>query len=123
MQGTAKTSTFSVESLISKESFESRTDGQGSITLPKGPLGSERTRTSPSFTSSITLPRPLSLDGVSAGHSSAFCQTSQSPLSGAAAFAITPRNTDHHSGKPVSRIQSLRIQLCQFIPKLTKFTS
>ena len=95
----AKTSTFSVESLISKESFESRADGHGCISLPRGSLGPEKTRTSPSFTSSITLPRPLTLDGVSAGHTSAFSQTSQSPLSSARTFAISPRSTDHHPGK------------------------
>ena len=95
----AKTSTFSVESLISKESFETRADGHGCISLPRGSLVPEKIRTSPSFTSSITLPRPLTLEGVSAGHTSAFSQTSQSPLSSARTFAISPRNTDHHPGK------------------------
>lgn len=89
----AKTSTFSVESLISKESFaESRTDaGLGCVTLPR-----ERTRTSPTFTSSISIPRPLSLEAVSPGHSSPFSQTSQSPLSSTGTFAISPHNADHH---------------------------
>lgn len=89
----AKTSTFSVESLISKESFaESRSDGGlGCVTLSR-----ERTRTSPSFTSSISIPRPLSLEAVSPGHSSPFSQTSQSPLSSSGTFAISPHNAEHH---------------------------
>ncbi|XP_068715442.1 homeobox even-skipped homolog protein 2-like [Montipora foliosa] len=89
----AKTSTFSVESLISKESFESRTDDHGCVALPR-----ERTRTSPSFTSSITIPRPLSLDAVSPGHCSPFSQSSESPLSSTGAYSISPRSTEHQTG-------------------------
>ena len=95
---TTKSSTFSVESLISKESFEPRVDAHSCITLPRCSLGPERTRTSPSFTNSITIPRPLALEGVSAGHTSAFSQTSQSPLSSGRTFAIPPRASEHHQG-------------------------
>lgn len=95
---TTKSSTFSVESLISKESFEPRVDAHSCIALPRCSLGPERTRTSPSFTNSITIPRPLALEGVSAGHTSAFSQTSQSPLSSGRTFAIPPRASEHHQG-------------------------
>lgn len=93
---TTKSSTFSVESLISKESFEPRVDTHSCIALPRCSLGPERTRTSPSFTNSITIPRPLALEGVSAGHTSAFSQTSQSPLSSGRTFAIPTRASEHH---------------------------
>lgn len=99
MQG-AKTSSFSVESLISKESFaEPRMDGtHACISLPRCPsTGQEITRTSPSFSTTISIPRPLTLEGVGSGHASAFSQTSQLPLSNGRAFAIQ-RNTEHHAG-------------------------
>ncbi|XP_078376967.1 homeobox protein Hox-A3-like isoform X2 [Oculina patagonica] len=89
-----------LESLISKESAftESRMDGShGCISLPRcSSAGQEITRTSPSFSNTISIPRPLALDGVGTGHTSAFSQTSQLPLSSGRAFAIQ-RNTDHHS--------------------------
>lgn len=99
MQG-AKTNAFSVESLISKESFaEPRMDGtHGCISLPRcSSTGQEITRTSPTFSTTISIPRPLALEGVGAGHTSAFSQTSQLPLSSGRAFAIQ-RNTEHHAG-------------------------
>lgn len=109
MQG-AKTSAFSVESLISKESgfTEPRMDGShGCISLPRcSSAGQEITRTSPSFSNTITIPRPLTLDGVGTGHASAFSQTSQLPLSSGRAFAIQ-RNTEHHSGSVTSTTLNL----------------
>ena len=100
MQG-AKTSAFSVESLISKESgfAEPRMDGtHGCISLPRcSSAGQDIARASPSFSSTISIPRPLAIDGVGNSHTSAFSQTSQLPLSSGRAFAIQ-RNTEHHSG-------------------------
>ena len=99
MQG-GKTSAFSVESLISKESFaETRSDDtHGCMTLPRCSSGDEITRSSPSFSSAINIPRPLTLEGVGTGHASAFSQTSQLSLSTGRSFNIQ-RNTEHHPGK------------------------
>ena len=111
MQG-VKTSAFSVESLISKESFtEPKMEGShGSISLPRcSSVGQEITRTSPSFSSTISIPRPLALDGVGSGHASAFSQTSQLPLSSGRAFTIQ-RNTEHHSGTVTSTTLNFSFQ-------------
>lgn len=104
MQG-AKTSAFSVESLISKESYaEPRVDGtHGCIALPRCSSGEEITRTSPSYSSAISIPRPLALEGVGAGHTSAFSQTTQHSLSNGRPFGIQ-RSTDHHPGNVSEKI-------------------
>ena len=113
MQG-VKTSAFSVESLISKESLaEPRVEGtHGCISLPRcSSAGQEITRTSPTFSSTINIPRPLALDGVSSGHASAFSQTSQLPLSNGRAFSIQ-RNTEHHSGTVTTTTLEFSCHLC-----------
>lgn len=99
MQG-GKTSAFTVESLISKESFaETRSDDtHGCMTLPRCSSGDDIARSSPSFSGAINIPRPLALEGAGAGHTSAFSQTSQLSLSTGRSFNIQ-RNSEHHPGK------------------------
>lgn len=96
MQG-GKTSAFTVESLISKESFaETRSDDtHGCMTLPRCSSGDDIARSSPSFSGAINIPRPLALEGAGAGHTSAFSQTSQLSLSTGRSFNIQ-RNSEHH---------------------------